>query len=442
MRHITNTIRVPGRFECPPSAMRDYHSPLPGRITLLVNQYDHVTTGTPLYTLDSVEWRRMQQEYINAQAEVLATSASFMMARVAQDGGAAAEEVIHARINAADAHIASVQAAIETANERLAKVQRLQELVGGRLSDLNEARAQLASLRNELSQAREDRAELEQQKLQLSTQDSGAFGTTETLKASAAARRAEYQAAQSRRDLLLLNLQAIAGESYARQLSTATSTDTWTIQPEITIRATAEGVVSTVSCTSGAFIDTAADTLTTVNPRRVRFRGVALQADLNRLHTSMKGTIIKPGADRYNREACIPVTAYTSLEADPQRRTLDIVADLETTQPWARTGVSTELELIIDEATRPQLAIPVACIMRDGLDSVFFRRNPANPDVAQRIKADLGISDGQWIAIHSGAKSGDEIVLDGNYELKLATSASSTKGVHVHADGTIHEGPH
>ena len=54
------------------------------------------------------------------------------------------------------------------------------------------------------------------------------------------------------------------------------------------------------------------------------------------------------------------------------------------------------------------------------------------------MEADLGVSDGRWAVINSGVKVGDEVVLNGVYELKLATSSTAQKGGHFHADGTFH----
>src|SRR5690606_32496968 len=101
-RPVAATLRVPGRFEALPSGVRVYHAPLAGKIELLVNEYDVVTTGTPLYRLDSAEWRRMQQELLSLQAEVMASSASLMTATIAREGGRLAEDVIAQRIDAAE----------------------------------------------------------------------------------------------------------------------------------------------------------------------------------------------------------------------------------------------------------------------------------------------------------------------------------------------------
>lgn len=437
MRRVASTMRVPGSFEPLPRAVREYHAPLPGRVELLVHQYDKVSTGTPLYRLDSSEWRKMQQELLSAQANVLSTSATLMTAQIASRGGTAAKGVTQQRIAASEAHIENLQESIKIAEARLVQVQKLQGVAGGRLSEVNEARSQLATLKANLSQAQEDRAELDQRQLQLTTEaGSGAFGTSETVKATLLAREAEYVSAKAQRDLLFANLSAIMGRDNVATTSTATN---WTLIPEITIKAVAEGTVSAVPASTGVYVETAAQVLTTLNTEKLRFRAMALQSDIQHLSEKLSGRILKPGiaggTDQY-----IPVTVRAGLEADAEERTLDLVAEVNAVYPWARTGLSTDLELVLDDTEDLETAIPVEAVIQDGVDKIFFRRNPDNPDQAVRTKADLGISDGHWIVLGSGVKAGDEVVLAGVYELMLATADAPEAAGHFHADGTFHEG--
>ncbi len=72
---------------------------------------------------------------------------------------------------------------------------------------------------------------------------------------------------------------------------------------------------------------------------------------------------------------------------------------------------------------------------------MFFRRDPKDPDRAIRVIADLGVDDGRWVVVNSGVRLGDEIVLNGAYELQLAmaqASGSAPRGGHVHPDGSFH----
>jgi multidrug efflux pump subunit AcrA (membrane-fusion protein) len=109
---------------------------------------------------------------------------------------------------------------------------------------------------------------------------------------------------------------------------------------------------------------------------------------------------------------------------------------------WARPGVTAQLEIITESTNVPELSIPLAAVQQDGLTPIIFRRAPDNPNESIRMEADLGMNDGRWVAILSGLTDGDEVVLDGGFQLMLATSGSVQKGGHFHADGTFHEGEH
>jgi multidrug efflux pump subunit AcrA (membrane-fusion protein) len=104
--------------------------------------------------------------------------------------------------------------------------------------------------------------------------------------------------------------------------------------------------------------------------------------------------------------------------------------------------VSAQLEIVTKSTAAQELAIPLAAVQRDGLTPVIFRRAPDNPNEAIRMEADLGMDDGRWVAVLSGLRDGDEVVLDGGFQLMLATSGSIQKGGHFHSDGTFHEGEH
>jgi hypothetical protein len=134
-------------------------------------------------------------------------------------------------------------------------------------------------------------------------------------------------------------------------------------------------------------------------------------------------------------------TLQIGLAADADERTVDLVVQPQALASWARAGVSAHLEVTLAGGTE-ELAIPLSAVVRDGATPIIFRRDPANPDKAIRMEADLGLSDGRWIVIASGVKEGDEIVVGGNYQLMLATSGTAAKAGHFHSDGTFHDKEH
>jgi multidrug efflux pump subunit AcrA (membrane-fusion protein) len=76
MRGVSRTLRVPGRFELLPTARRDYRAPVEGQVQLLVEQYQPVEAGTPLYRIESPAWRELQREISDAQAQVALAQAA------------------------------------------------------------------------------------------------------------------------------------------------------------------------------------------------------------------------------------------------------------------------------------------------------------------------------------------------------------------------------
>jgi hypothetical protein len=227
---------------------------------------------------------------------------------------------------------------------------------------------------------------------------------------------------------------AVDGLHGMRQLGTELAVDGVQGWP----RAAGEGVVDRVALTNGAYAEAAALVLSTVVPDQVRFRAVALQSDGNRLRDGMKAMIVPPAG---HGDAPLTGTLHLGLEADPDERTMDVIVTPHARARWARAGVTAHAEAVLDETEEPQLAVPRAAVIQDGLAMVIFRRNPDNPDEAIRLEADLGIDDGQWVVVESGLREGDEVVLDGIYELKLSGSGKgAAAGGHFHADGTFHAG--
>lgn len=212
----------------------------------------------------------------------------------------------------------------------------------------------------------------------------------------------------------------------------------------IEARAIEPGVVQSLAITDGSYADATTHVMTTVDPTRIRFRALGLQGDLAKFQQAPTARIVahqfKGGDPNQAMEAKLTV----GLDADPTQRTIPLFAKPIGKQPWARPGVAAMLEVVTETSGGPALAIPRSAVVKDGIVHVFFKRDPMNPNKAVRVEADLGVDDGRWVEILSGIGPNDEVVLEGAYELKLASSQSGTsqKGGHFHADGTFHAQDH
>jgi len=414
-RNVARTLRVPGRFELLPTARREYRAAASGTVELLVQQYQAITAGTPLYRLDSPRWREMQKELADAEAAV----------KLAQAGVDSIAPLLAAHEN----HHTEIQKAVDLWTARVTTLEQLQSAGGARGDEVAQAKAAMATARAELAETLEKEAELEARKAETAAQLDAATSRLAFL----------YEAAAT-----LVGVRAADLRSPSASHAT---TPRWRTIRGIEVRALTPGVVEAVHVVSGGVIDQHAHVLSTVQPDQVRFRAVGLQSDLPRLADGQPASVVAAQATKGtdSGEAAPRFTGTLTLAptADAERRTLELIlapAAGTTAPAWAKAGVSAFLEIVTSGNGRDELAVPLKCVARDGTAAIIFRRDPADPNKAIRMEADLGLDDGRWVVIKSGVAEGNEIVLDGVYQLMVATSGSITKGGHFHPDGTFHEG--
>ena len=392
-RPVHSTVRLPGRFELRPEARREYHVMLPGRIELLIKQYEHVEKGQPLFYLDSPEWQKMQNDLV---------SASNAMRRS------------HADLAVAEATVNETEQAIAFREQRLA--------------NLAEAQVRQVALEAELADKR---------------------NTIPRLRAELEAARTEFDAAHARYDVMLRTASSFAGvpkdeldpDSGTHQ-HLDTGTAPWRSISRLTVRAEAPGIVDHLAVTNQGWAETGDLVLDTVDPSALRFHGDALQTDIALFADGQPARISPPSGGSIDLQNTIDGTIEIGFQAESTQRTIPIFMVPDELPSWAKAGVTAYLEVFTNGKGGDVLAIPEATVVRDGLEKVFFQRDRSDPNKVVRVVADLGDSDGRWVELRSGVMLGDEIVLGGVYPLMLASSSSGEmqKGGHFHSDGMFHDG--
>ncbi|MEM9415522.1 MAG: HlyD family efflux transporter periplasmic adaptor subunit [Planctomycetota bacterium] len=393
-RAVRQTMRVPGQFELVPTAVRDYHAPAEGRVRLHVAQYDTVSQGDLLATVESPAWRATQASLVEAL-----------------------DEIEHA--------LALVRVAEAKLTEQAERVALWEQ----RLARLAEANVRDAELEAKLADARLE---------------------VPTLRAELDAQRYLVNHAREQAQAHLFKASALTGMT-VDELTAPADRDAaddappvWQVMEAIEVRAVRDGVVSVLEATDGQWTQAGGHLFETIAPRQLRFRAEALLADLGRLRDGLPATIAPPtGTGLTQGQANDTPAAHGALVIGPvahaEHRAVSLYLTPDNVPAWARAGAAGYLEINLDPDAEPQLAIPRRAVVRDGLEFVFFRRFPDDPDRVQRVIADTGRHDGKWIEIYSGAREGDEIVIDGVYQLLAASSTTMQKGGHFHADGTYHE---
>ncbi|MEM7624803.1 MAG: HlyD family efflux transporter periplasmic adaptor subunit [Planctomycetota bacterium] len=388
-RAVTQTVRVPGQFELLPSARRDYHAPVAGRIELYVEQYAEVKAGQLLATIDSPDWREQQAMVTQAASAVLTTEAAVTIAEV-------------------------------TLHEQEQQIRLLEE----RVDRLASAEVRRVELNNDLKQARlvlpRLEAELQAARVQVSE-----------VKAQ---RRAHLQTASSKTGLSVERLSEVVGQQDGEPM------ERWQQLDAVPIAAISDGVVDLLAVTSGRWVETGDEIVVTIQPDRLRFHADTLLADATSLRSGLPARVVPPSGQGIQISESGVGELFVGPTAHTDERTISLYTVPEKMPGWAKAGVPGFIEVVRNPDTPTALAIPRSALVQDGLDFVFFRRLPGWPDEVQRVVADTGESDGRWIEISSGLNEGDEVVVDGVYQLLAASSTTLEEGGHFHSDGTFHEG--
>ena len=391
VRQVDATLRIPGRFELEPLARVEHRMSLPGEVELLVDQYQPVEPGTLLYRYRSPAWPELLHEIVEGEQAIDSAKAAIGVAEAANREAQALVEAVR------DRRDRLVDAGFEDAEV----VARLREL-----------QASLPRLEAEEEAARTRLANAERQH-------------------EHAVHRASIASGIAEEELL----RPVSTDGAEGGTHPAYHTIDW-----IEVAARSAGVVERIAVTNGAFVEPTELVVSVVDPSRVRFRAQALQADLPELVALETARLVPPPSHGMAAGSWLEAAVSLGLESHPEERTIELVATPREAADWARPGIARFLELVRETSGGPALAIPRSCVVRDGLEDVFFRRDAKDPDVVIRVVADLGVDDGRWVVLQSGVTRGDEVVLDGVYELKLATQKAGAveTGGHVHADGTVH----
>lgn len=210
----------------------------------------------------------------------------------------------------------------------------------------------------------------------------------------------------------------------------------------VTVRAAEDGMIESLLAQNGAWLETGAAAVQTVQMHDLRFKALAAASDALRLKDSMPAKV----GDNAGR-------IQLGIGDDSGLVPVYVLFDSEVS---AIAGERGQAECVTDETESPHIAVPSKCIVSVGLQPMVFMKDPHNAERFIAIPVTPGASASGWTAVeglspHSNnphtrdlAPFRCEIVCEGAYELKLALPSAGDKkeSGHFHADGTFHTGEH
>jgi|GEM_PF-3201261 len=380
-RPVAGAVVLQGTVESIPGSATESRVPVAGIAMPLVRDLEQVAAGQPIARIESDEWRSLVAQATASGIEL---------------------EALARRIEACRGRVAAADASIELCSVRLAQLERVREAGGASAPQLHEARTALEAQRSARAEAIDDESQAA---------------------VDLAAARARHASLEAR----VASIESWAGRT--------TKGD----DGAIVLHAARPGVVMLERDAFGRRIDAGTPLARMHDPAALEVRAQALAGQVTRVTDGAIGCADPVGGAAGMGATSLRGRIGVAPAVDPASRTVQVVMRPERIEPWALSGMPIRLS-ILEGSEAPQLAVPTRALIRDGATIVLFRRDPKDADRVIRLEADVGATDGSWTVIRSGVREGDEVVLDGAYQLMLASSGSAPKGGHFHADGTFHEG--
>jgi multidrug efflux pump subunit AcrA (membrane-fusion protein) len=202
------------------------------------------------------------------------------------------------------------------------------------------------------------------------------------------------------------------------------------------------GVVEQIAVDSGAWVAQGAEIVSVVREDGVWFRADGLVSELSQIRDGLRGFVTPMRSASEKAEGTL--TVAWAADADTRTRPLYLTPDAP--PAWATPGTPGLLDIILNAPDENTLAVPVSCIVEDGLARFVFVRDDHDADTFLYEEVTLGASDGDWVEV-TGIHPHDWVVLHGVYQLKQALppvdgAAKPKAAGHFHADGVYHEGTH
>ena len=436
---------VPGEIIAVPELNWDFHAPVSGTVLKVVDLWQPVSAGDVLIEIVSPRLAETQQALFGELAQVeeakleeqkLRTEAEPIrrMASTLRESAASAK----AAVESAGRALVSARELAKAAEARLAEVIRLRETEAVSATALIEAQTAAATALRAATET--DRAlhetEIEAAKhaLDSATAHAKAEGLDRRL-AIVAMKLATAEAAFAQRLSALAALCGVAPETLAQKTD---GTPQWARMRSLSLRAPSAGVVTRVATRVGTWVERDERLIDVLDSTRVRFRARLPEGDVARLPEDLVVRVESPAT----QEARGAESAALRPLADARARAVMLEATLQNADGKLRVGTSATAHVVIHRSKHREVLVPAECVVRDGLESVVFRRDAANPDQVIRTSVTVGQKAMGWVEIVAGVGEGEELVRDGVHQLVRTGTGKSSGGGHFHADGTYHEGNH
>ena len=223
---------------------------------------------------------------------------------------------------------------------------------------------------------------------------------------------------------------ALAAELDTKRRARAAALDGATEQGGVVeVRAPRAGIAQTPMMADGTRVETGALVLTIADPSDLRFKGRVAPSDLAKLRDGM----------------AVEAQGVAGRIQIPSDETDVAYALFEKPLPGARAGTPLAVVCATAASAGETPCVPNEAIVMMGVTPTIFVRAKGEDDAFVAVAVEPGVRGRDWTELKHLADTDREVVVRGQYELKLALASQKgggKKAGHFHADGIVHDDDH
>ena len=188
-----------------------------------------------------------------------------------------------------------------------------------------------------------------------------------------------------------------------------------------------DGIVTRLAACEGSSVEKGGAVVELANPHDLCFQAKLPASDRARLKDGLS-VVIGGRTGALKLDVFDPSEVYVAF-ADPD--------------PSWRAGDFARATCVTEPVEKPSLVVPSEAVVQIGVTPTVFVRAEGEDDHFIAFAVEVGRRADGWTEILNFPDDDAEVVIRGQYELKLALAAATGNGAkksaHFHADGTVHD---
>jgi cobalt-zinc-cadmium efflux system membrane fusion protein len=201
--------------------------------------------------------------------------------------------------------------------------------------------------------------------------------------------------------------------------------ETHQINPTITLDAPIAGKVVDIEAVRGAMVDQSTEILTIIDPTLLWVDAEIYEKDLAKVKIGQRVEIVVPA---YPGEIFAGKLSYIGDLVNEETRTITVRAEVGNDDQRLKPGMFADVKILLNGGEQ-MLVVPLAAVLEEGSEKIVFVRE--NDRFARR-QIQTGIVDGDYQQVVSGLEPGEEVVIEGNHELKSKLQEDILRAAEVH----------